>query len=216
MRANLMVYREMDDPWLRQLRQAPEQTLLAMMPGLRRITGEFKVTGQIKIRPADLYVSEGHRQPGIVLVGDAFATSCPAAGTGTDKVFTDVERLCNVYIPDWLATDGMDADKIAAFYDDPVKTACDAWSAAKAYQLPLAVDRQRPVLARAALGAFHRGWAKACCGGSRSAQAGSALPRNRAAGRRMDGSHNGWSGRRESNPHLQFGNRRSAIELHPR
>src|SRR3954453_2401914 len=24
-----------------------------------------------------------------------------------------------------------------------------------------------------------------------------------------------WSGRRESNPHLQFGNRRSAIELHP-
>jgi 2-polyprenyl-6-methoxyphenol hydroxylase-like FAD-dependent oxidoreductase len=141
MRANLLVYRRMDDPWLRQLRQAPEQTLLAMMPGLRRIAGEFKVTGQIKIRPADLYVTEGHRQPGIVLIGDAFATSCPAAGTGTDKVFTDVERLCNVHIPDWLATDGMDEDKIAAFYDDPVKTACDAWSAAKAYQLrSLSID----------------------------------------------------------------------------
>ena len=54
-------------------------------------------------------------------------------GTGTDKVFTDVERLCNVHIPAWLATEGMDADKIAAFYDDPVKTACDAWSAAKAF-----------------------------------------------------------------------------------
>jgi hypothetical protein len=54
-------------------------------------------------------------------------------GTGTDKVFTDVERLCNVHIPAWLATDGMDEDKIAAFYDDPVKTACDAWSSAKAY-----------------------------------------------------------------------------------
>jgi 2-polyprenyl-6-methoxyphenol hydroxylase-like FAD-dependent oxidoreductase len=135
MRANLMVYRPMDDPWFRQLRKAPEQTLLAMMPGLRRIAGKFKITGQIKIRPADLYVTEGHRQPGIVLVGDAFATSCPAAGTGTDKVFTDVERLCNVYIPDWLSTDGMDKDKIAAFYDDPVKTACDAWSAAKAYHL---------------------------------------------------------------------------------
>jgi 2-polyprenyl-6-methoxyphenol hydroxylase-like FAD-dependent oxidoreductase len=141
MRANLLVYRRMDDPWLRQLRQAPEQTLLAMMPCLRRIAGEFKVTGQIKIRPADLYVTEGHRQPGIVLIGDAFATSCPAAGTGTDKVFTDVERLCNVHIPDWLATDGMDEDKIAAFYDDPVKTACDAWSAAKAYQLrSLSID----------------------------------------------------------------------------
>jgi 2-polyprenyl-6-methoxyphenol hydroxylase-like FAD-dependent oxidoreductase len=141
MRANLLVYRRMDDPWLRQLRQAPEQTLLAMMPGLRRIAGEFNVTGQIKIRPADLYVTEGHRQPGIVLIGDAFATSCPAAGTGTDKVFTDVERLCNVHIPGWLATDGMDEDKIAAFYDDPVKTACDAWSAAKAYQLrSLSID----------------------------------------------------------------------------
>jgi hypothetical protein len=27
----------------------------------------------------------------------------------------------------------MDETKIAAFYDDPVKTACDAWSSAKAY-----------------------------------------------------------------------------------
>ncbi len=135
MRANLMVYRGMDDPWFRQLRQAPEQTLLAMMPRLRRIAGNFKVTGQIRIRPADLYESSGHRQPGVVLVGDAFATSCPAAGTGTDKVFTDVERLCNFYIPGWLSTDGMDADKIAAFYDDPVKRACDAASTAKAYHL---------------------------------------------------------------------------------
>jgi 2-polyprenyl-6-methoxyphenol hydroxylase-like FAD-dependent oxidoreductase len=135
MRANLLVYRPIDDPWFRQLRQMPEQTLLAMMPGLRRIAGKFKVTGQIKIRPADLYESSGHRQPGVVLVGDAFATSCPAAGTGTDKVFTDVERLCNLYIPGWLSTDGMDTDKIAAFYDDPVKRACDAASTAKAYHL---------------------------------------------------------------------------------
>jgi hypothetical protein len=48
-------------------------------------------------------------------------------------VFTDVERLCNVHIPAWLATEGMDESKIAAFYDDPVKRACDAWSSAKAY-----------------------------------------------------------------------------------
>jgi 2-polyprenyl-6-methoxyphenol hydroxylase-like FAD-dependent oxidoreductase len=135
MRANLLVYRPMDDPWFRQLRQTPEQTLLAMMPGLRRIAGRFKVTGQIKIRPADLYMTEGHLQPGVVLIGDAFATSCPAAGTGTDKVFTDVERLCNIYIPNWLSTDGMNRDKIAAFYDDPVKRACDAMSTAKAYHL---------------------------------------------------------------------------------
>src|SRR5262249_1711015 len=52
---------------------------------------------------------------------------------GCDKVFTDVARLCNVHIPAWLATAGMDEAKIAAFYDDPVKTECDAWSEAKAY-----------------------------------------------------------------------------------
>jgi 2-polyprenyl-6-methoxyphenol hydroxylase-like FAD-dependent oxidoreductase len=135
MRANMMVYRRMDDPWLRRFRQAPEATMLEMMPRLRRMAGEFKVVGPVKIRPADLCVSEGHRQAGVVLVGDAFATSCPAAGTGTDKVFTDVERLCNVHIPTWLSTDGMGAEKIAAFYDDPIKTACDAWSTGKAYHL---------------------------------------------------------------------------------
>jgi 2-polyprenyl-6-methoxyphenol hydroxylase-like FAD-dependent oxidoreductase len=133
MRANLFVYRQMDDPWLQQMRRAPEKTLNAGLPRLRRITGEFAIDGDIKVRPADLYVTSGYRQPGMVLVGDAFETTCPVTGTGTDKVFTDVERLCNIHIPSWLATDGMGADKIAAFYDDPVKTACDAWSTAKAY-----------------------------------------------------------------------------------
>ena len=47
---------------------------------------------------------------------------------------TDVERLCNVHIPAWLATEGMGETKIAGFYDDPVKQACDAWSSAKAYR----------------------------------------------------------------------------------
>ncbi|MDQ2953369.1 MAG: FAD-dependent monooxygenase [Pseudomonadota bacterium] len=141
MRANLFGYRDLHDPWLRQLREAPQETLFAAMPGLRKLTGNFEVTDFIKIRPVDLYVTRGHRQPGIVLVGDAFATSCPAAGTGANKVFTDVERLCNVHIPRWLATEGMDAEKIGAFYDDPVKMACDRHSTAKAYHLrSLSID----------------------------------------------------------------------------
>ncbi|MGZ5937555.1 MAG: FAD-dependent oxidoreductase [Rhizomicrobium sp.] len=141
MRANLMVYRDMTDPWLHGFRQAPEQAMCAIMPGLQRMMGEFKVSGPIKVRPADLYVTENYLQPGIVLIGDAFSTSCPAAGTGTTKVFTDVERLCNVYIPQWLSTDGMDAEKIAGFYNDPEKTACEARSLAKAYHLrSLSID----------------------------------------------------------------------------
>ncbi|MDB5566685.1 MAG: monooxygenase, FAD-binding protein [Tardiphaga sp.] len=133
MRANLFVYRTMEDPWLREMRAAPAQALHTLFPKLHGFTGDFDVTGQMRIRPADLYISTGHRQAGVALVGDAFATSCPAAGTGTNKVFTDVERLCNAYIPNWLATEGMGCDKIAAFYDDPLKQACDAWSEAKAY-----------------------------------------------------------------------------------
>jgi 2-polyprenyl-6-methoxyphenol hydroxylase-like FAD-dependent oxidoreductase len=141
MRANLCVYRDMDDPWLKAFRDAPRVTLQALMPGLARITGAFEIPGAVKIRPADLYVTTGVRQPGVVLVGDAFSTSCPAAGTGAGKVFTDVERLCNVHIPRWFATAGMDAAKIAAFYDDPVKRACDAHSAAKAFDVrSLSVD----------------------------------------------------------------------------
>jgi hypothetical protein len=71
----------------------------------------------------------------MVLVGDAFATSCPAAGTGARRALMDVERLCNVHIPQWLGTPGMAAGKIAAFYNDPVKKACDEHSLAKAYDL---------------------------------------------------------------------------------
>jgi 2-polyprenyl-6-methoxyphenol hydroxylase-like FAD-dependent oxidoreductase len=135
MRANLFVYRDMNDPWLRQLRAAPQETLFALMPRIRKLMGDFTVDGPIKIRPVDLHATRGHRQAGVVLVGDAFATSCPAAGTGARKVLTDVERLCNVYIPRWLATPGMCTDKIDTFYDDSVKQACDAFALDKAYSL---------------------------------------------------------------------------------
>ncbi len=140
MRANLMVYRTMDDPWLSRMRHAPETAMSEVMPNLRALTGNFKVEGPVKIRPADLYVTHGHQQPGIVLIGDAFSTSCPAAGTGTYKAYTDVERLCN-YIPNWLATGGMDTAKISQFYDDPEKHVCDEYSIRQAYSLrAMAID----------------------------------------------------------------------------
>jgi 2-polyprenyl-6-methoxyphenol hydroxylase-like FAD-dependent oxidoreductase len=131
MRANLFVYRDMQDAWLRQMKTAPREALQALMPGLHKLIGETDVS-DVKIRPVDLVVSTNYRQAGIVLAGDAFATSCPAAGTGCNKVLTDVELLCNYHIPRWLASDGMGADKIAGFYDDPVKVACEAFSRDKA------------------------------------------------------------------------------------
>jgi 2-polyprenyl-6-methoxyphenol hydroxylase-like FAD-dependent oxidoreductase len=145
MRANLFVYHDGRDPWLTEFRSSPETTAFAAMPGLRKILGEVEFTSPIKIRPVDLYETTNYRQAGVVLVGDAFSSSCPAAGTGANKVFTDVERLCNVYIPRWIATDGMARDKIDAFYDDPDKQDCDAQSKAKAlYMRSLSIDRSLP------------------------------------------------------------------------
>jgi len=135
MRANLCVYRDMDDPWLRAFRAGPRDTLMALMPELAPIIGAFEVPGPVQIRPADLYETENVERAGVVLIGDAFSTSCPAAGTGTGKVFTDVERLCNVHIPRWLATAGMGADKIAAFYEDAVRADYHAHSRHKAFHL---------------------------------------------------------------------------------
>ena len=132
-RANLFVYREMKDPWLQQLRKAPEETLKEAMPNLQKSIGDFEIPGPVQIRPATLYVTGNRERDGIVLVGDAAGTSCPSAGTGLNKVFTDVERLCHAYIPSWLATDGMAADKIAAFYADRIKTECDAESLNRAF-----------------------------------------------------------------------------------
>jgi 2-polyprenyl-6-methoxyphenol hydroxylase-like FAD-dependent oxidoreductase len=135
MRANLSCYRDMDDPWLSAMRHAPRETLRGLMPNLEKIIGDFDVAGPVKIRPVDLYVTTGLHKPGVVLVGDAFATSCPGAGTGAGKALVDVERLCNAHIPHWLGTPGMGADKIATYYADPVKQAYDKFAITKAFWL---------------------------------------------------------------------------------
>ncbi|KUL94256.1 hypothetical protein DK26_19040 [Bosea sp. WAO] len=135
MRANLMIYRNVDDAWLKAIREEPEAALMRLMPRLAALIGPFAIQGAVRVRPADLYVSTNVAQPGMVLVGDAFATSCPAAGTGTNKVLSDVERLCSVHVPRWLSTPGMSADKLASFYADPEKRATDLYSSREAYAL---------------------------------------------------------------------------------
>ena len=125
MRANLFCYRGHDGAWGKAFRERPREMLFAAMPGLKRILGDIETVGSVKLRVADLYVVEGHRRDGVVLIGDASQTTCPAAGNGVTRVLTDVTQLCTVHVPGWLATPGMAADKINAFYDDPIKRACD-------------------------------------------------------------------------------------------
>jgi 2-polyprenyl-6-methoxyphenol hydroxylase-like FAD-dependent oxidoreductase len=126
MRANLFVYRALNDPWLRRLRDDPAGAIAECLPRLAQFTGALRVKGAVKIRPVDLVVTDDVVQPGVALVGDAFATACPVSGTGAAKALTDVERLCNVHVPHWLATGGMGAEKIAQYYADPDKRRSDA------------------------------------------------------------------------------------------
>ena len=142
MRANLFCYRGHDADWARAFRQNPQAMLFDSLPGLHRLTGDIEITSKAQVRRTDLYVSENHLRGGVVLVGDAFQASCPATGTGTTRVMTDVGQLCRSYLPQWLGSPGMGAEKIAQFYDDPVKRACDRDTLQLAeYGLSFATDR---------------------------------------------------------------------------
>jgi len=133
MRANLFMFRDPSDPVMRELRRDTKTTLLGLMPGLERYLGDFRIVDQVQNWVMDLFAVEGHVQPGVVLIGDAFQTNCPAAGTGVSRLLVDVERLCTKYVPRWLETGGMGEDKIAQFYADRDKVAADQSSLNLAY-----------------------------------------------------------------------------------
>lgn len=141
MRANLFCYRDPGEPWVASLRRDPEAALRAMMPRLARHCPDLSVSGPLDVRPIDLARADGVERDGLVLIGDAFQTACPIPGTGIGKLLTDADQLARVHVPAWLATPGMGRDKIAAFYADPVKQACDARSLrASVYARGLAVE----------------------------------------------------------------------------
>lgn len=147
-RANLFVYRTRDEAWSRAFRSEPDATLDALMPGLRKILGDYRIAGSPVLRPIHLYETTGCERDGIVLVGDAFATTCPTGGTGIGKVLTDVETLAAL-VPTWLATAGMGRDKIAAYYAHPAKQASDrAARTQTAYARDLALNASLAWVAR--------------------------------------------------------------------
>jgi 2-polyprenyl-6-methoxyphenol hydroxylase-like FAD-dependent oxidoreductase len=119
-RANLFTYRSMADAWTKSFRLDAAASLRGLLPGLERKFKPVVIDGNVQARPIDLAETRGHERPGLVLLGDAFGTSCPVTGTGIDKALTDVTRLLH-HVPAWLATPGMAEGKIAQFYADPLK-----------------------------------------------------------------------------------------------
>jgi 2-polyprenyl-6-methoxyphenol hydroxylase-like FAD-dependent oxidoreductase len=124
-RVNLFTYRDYREPWTDAFMTDPNAGLADTLPGLATVMGKFRVVGPVVARPIDLYTSDGFRQDGVVLIGDAFQASSPATGMGMVRLLTDIEQLTQFHVPRWLETPGMGVAKITSFYDDPVKRASD-------------------------------------------------------------------------------------------
>ena len=124
MRANLFCYLDPGDPWVKLFKRDPKQALLGVMPSLQQALGPFEVVGKVQVRPNSIQRAEAWQREGVVLIGDAYQSSCPAVGTGIGRILADVEALSRL-VPSWLATPGMGVEKLAQFYQDPAKQRFD-------------------------------------------------------------------------------------------
>ena len=125
MRVNIFGYVGLRDPWIRLLADSPRQAVERVVPKMTRLVGDWRAISKVEIRAIDLYVTDAPRIDGVVLVGDACQSVCPATGTGIGKVLTDIDVLCRTHVRTWLETPGMPAAKMASYYNDVRKTACD-------------------------------------------------------------------------------------------
>jgi 2-polyprenyl-6-methoxyphenol hydroxylase-like FAD-dependent oxidoreductase len=160
MRVNMFTYWDAQESHCRWLIDDTHACLNEIVPELTRRTGQFEVVSRVDRCPGHLQRVEGHLQPGIVLVGDAYQTNCPATGTGITKLLNDAECLCNRHIPEWFATPGMPIEKVARYYSDPRKMAYDSESLSEAIAMRrLALDSSL----RGQWRRLARGWKRSVC-----------------------------------------------------
>ena len=131
MRANLFTMWAPREARVREFLDAPLRALRRICPDLERDTGSLDVEGRVQAVPTVYYRLENVLQPGVVVIGEEFQSVSPATGTGLDKVLTDVAVLCREHVPEWLSTPGMGVEKIARFYEDPLKRRIDERSRAE-------------------------------------------------------------------------------------
>ena len=124
MRVNLFLYDDPKSERVRAFRLSPLAELFRVLPALRAKLMLAQVEGPVEMRVTDLYEVDAGHLDGVVLIGDARRTSCPASGTGISRILSDVRGL-NEAVPSWLAGDGMGHDKLAGFYADPALRIAD-------------------------------------------------------------------------------------------
>jgi 2-polyprenyl-6-methoxyphenol hydroxylase-like FAD-dependent oxidoreductase len=156
-RINVFSYRQADDPWVARMRADPIGLLIKTLPSLTPVLCGQTLARKLEVRSTDLYAVSGHVQPGVVLLGDAFHAPCPSSGTGMTRILSDVDLLAQHYVPQWLATPGMDQTKIAGFYADPAKKAVDGASLTRSMRGKAAATSKSPYWrVRRSVGALKR------------------------------------------------------------
>ncbi len=138
MRANLFLFSDIEDRRLKAIDERGMPALFELLPGLRPWIGDCGWVGDFASFPVELCKVENVVRPGLVVIGDAFRTSCPAVGTGLSCALVDVVCLREL-VGRWFATPGMGAEKIAAFYGAPRKMARDFSTHALAFRRRKAV-----------------------------------------------------------------------------
>jgi 2-polyprenyl-6-methoxyphenol hydroxylase-like FAD-dependent oxidoreductase len=136
-RANLFVFRAINDPWVREFHHQPRLLLQRAFPKLSHVIGDYRISGKVVSSCVDLFSTEGRMPDGVVLIGDALQTACPSTGLGVKKVLTDVSVLAEC-APSWFSTPGMSAEKLQRFYDHPRKRSTDAHAMRRAIDQRLA------------------------------------------------------------------------------
>jgi len=127
-RVNVFSYHDPREGWVRGFKDDPVGRLCEVMPSLKAALADVRLVGPVEIRGTDLYATDGCVQDGVVLIGDAYRSSCPATAMGVSRALTDVRQLAFAHLPRWLATPGLGEGKIAQFYADPAKLAVDGLS----------------------------------------------------------------------------------------
>lgn len=122
LRVNLFLYDAIKSERVLRFRRDPLDALSAVMPALGQRLHGASVTGEVELRATDLYTIDQPALDGVVLIGDARRTSCPASGTGISRIINDVRALSERFVPGWLETQS----DVARFYADGAVRRLDA------------------------------------------------------------------------------------------
>jgi 2-polyprenyl-6-methoxyphenol hydroxylase-like FAD-dependent oxidoreductase len=126
MRVNIFLYHDPRSETVRRLRADPIGGLIELIPSLGELLGQAELASPTEVRSTDLCRTRADLRPGVVIIGDAASSSCPATAIGVTRVLTDVRQLADVHVPNWLRSPGFSTQKMEQFDADPVRVRLDA------------------------------------------------------------------------------------------